>query len=291
MAVAKPELMPVPFASSGLKNTIPITLPDGADINSASYDAGFPPSTMTPIVSGGKPPKGRDMNGILYDITSHITYINAGGQYGFDAEFAASIGGYPLGAVLQSNDGKSSYVSIVDNNTTDFNSTPSSIGTNWIPWAGSAVSATTIGMVAFFACSAAPENFLVCNGAAVSRTVYPELFSVCGTIFGDGDGSSTFNLPNLLDRFAEGSQTVGQEIQPGLPNVTGNTAAAYWGGLNQIGALGPFYASEDTPLNAWGTSQRFSSVLMDLSRANPIYGASTTVQPPALTLLPCIKFQ
>ena len=140
MAVTKPELMPVPFANAGLKNTIPVTPPGGSAINQASYDAGFPPTTMTPIVSGGKPPRGRDMNGILYDVTSHLTYLNAGGQDWFDADFASKIGGYPLGAVLQSNDGKSSYVSIVDNNTTDFNSDPSSIGTSWLPWAGDGAS-------------------------------------------------------------------------------------------------------------------------------------------------------
>ena len=140
MAVTKPELMPVPFANAGLKNTIPVTPPGGSAINQASYDAGFPPTTMTPIVSGGKPPRGRDMNGILYEITAHLTYLNAGGQYWFDADFASKIGGYPLGAVLQSNDGKSSYVSIVDNNTTDFNSDPSSIGTSWLPWAGEGAS-------------------------------------------------------------------------------------------------------------------------------------------------------
>ena len=139
MAVTKPELMPVPFANAGLKNTIPVTPPGGSAVNQASYDAGFPPTTMTPIVSGGKPPRGRDMNGILYDITAHLTYLNAGGQYWFDADFASKIGGYPLGAVLQSNDGKSSYVSIVDNNTTDFNTDPSSIGPKWLPWAGEGV--------------------------------------------------------------------------------------------------------------------------------------------------------
>ena len=46
----------------------------------------------------------------------------------------------------------------------------------------------------------APENWLVCNGDAVSRTDYSELFSAIGTTFGEGDGSTTFNLPNLKGR-------------------------------------------------------------------------------------------
>lgn len=95
---------------------------------------------MIPIEAGGIAPEGMDLNGILYDVTTHLTYLNAGGQYWFDAAFASKIGGYPLGAVLQSNDGKSSYVSIVDNNTTDFNIDPSSIGTSWLPWAGEGAS-------------------------------------------------------------------------------------------------------------------------------------------------------
>lgn len=43
----------------------------------------------------------------------------------------------------------------------------------------------------------APENWLVCDGSAVSRTDYSELFSAIGTTFGVGDGSTTFNLPNI----------------------------------------------------------------------------------------------
>lgn len=43
----------------------------------------------------------------------------------------------------------------------------------------------------------APENWLICDGSAVSRTDYSELFNVIGTFFGAGDGKTTFNLPNI----------------------------------------------------------------------------------------------
>ncbi|MDO5562507.1 MAG: phage tail protein, partial [Synergistaceae bacterium] len=52
------------------------------------------------------------------------------------------------------------------------------------------------GHVDYFAGSNPPEGYLVANGAAVSRSAYPELFAVIGTVFGAGDGSTTFNLPN-----------------------------------------------------------------------------------------------
>ena len=45
-----------------------------------------------------------------------------------------------------------------------------------------------------------PSGFLECTGAAVSRSTYSDLFGVVGTTYGAGDGSSTFNLPNLTDK-------------------------------------------------------------------------------------------
>jgi len=52
--------------------------------------------------------------------------------------------------------------------------------------------------------SSIPTGFLECDGAAVSRTTYSALFSAIGTTYGVGDGSSTFNLPNLQDNVAVG---------------------------------------------------------------------------------------
>ena len=45
-----------------------------------------------------------------------------------------------------------------------------------------------------------PDNWLVCDGSAISRTTYSDLFAVIGTTFGEGDGSTTFNLPNTKGR-------------------------------------------------------------------------------------------
>lgn len=50
----------------------------------------------------------------------------------------------------------------------------------------------------------APSNFLLCNGSAVSRTTYANLFAILSTSYGVGDGSTTFNLPNLQGRFPLG---------------------------------------------------------------------------------------
>lgn len=60
------------------------------------------------------------------------------------------------------------------------------------------------GIVMPFAGSTAPEGYLLCNGSAVSRTDYATLFGVIGTTYGSGDGSTTFNVPDLSGRVVIG---------------------------------------------------------------------------------------
>jgi len=60
------------------------------------------------------------------------------------------------------------------------------------------------GEVSYFAMSTAPTGWLKCNGAAISRTTYADLFVAIGTTFGSGDGSTTFNLPDLRGEFLRG---------------------------------------------------------------------------------------
>lgn len=61
-----------------------------------------------------------------------------------------------------------------------------------------------VGTVIYHAASSPPAGFLKANGAAVSRTTYSKLFSVIGTVYGAGDGSTTFNLPDLRGEFIRG---------------------------------------------------------------------------------------
>lgn len=61
-----------------------------------------------------------------------------------------------------------------------------------------------VGQVNFFATSSAPAGFLKCSGQAVSRTTYAKLFAEIGTTYGAGDGSTTFNLPDLRGEFIRG---------------------------------------------------------------------------------------
>lgn len=135
----QPDLIITPFGESADPGTIrPIPESTGPSDpkQNASWEKGFPSPTMIPISSGGVPPEGPDMNGVLNAISKHTAFIGGGGQYRWSDEYSAAKGGYSKGAVLQSDNGDASYVSAIDNNTTNFNTIPGSIGSQWIFYCG-----------------------------------------------------------------------------------------------------------------------------------------------------------
>ena len=134
----------------------------------------------------------------------------------------------------------------------------------------------------------APSGFLLCNGAAVSRTTYAALFAAIGTTYGAGNGSSTFALPNLTDKFIQGSGTAGTVKAAGLPNI--KTESRYMSAIYQdITSGAVLYSGAEAGAVGSGGSNIYR-LNFDASRGNAIYGASTTVQPPALTMRYYIKY-
>jgi len=149
-----------------------------------------------------------------------------------------------------------------------------------------------IGSYIYFAGSSVPDHYLLCNGAAVSRTDYADLYAVIGDTYGAGDGSTTFNLPNLIDKFLEGSGTSGTEKSAGLPNITGKfrKASTSFNGANY--ADGAFSWSYDgASVAGAGERNGAGDMQFSASSSNTIYGNSATVQPPALTALPLIRYE
>lgn len=69
--------------------------------------------------------------------------------------------------------------------------------------------ALPVGSMQMWPAAAAPSGWFNCAGQAISRATYADLFAVCGTTYGAGDGASTFNLPNLTARFPRGSASPG----------------------------------------------------------------------------------
>lgn len=148
-----------------------------------------------------------------------------------------------------------------------------------------------VGVVQAFAGQNTPTGWLLCDGSAVSRTTYAKLFSVIGTSYGSGNGSTTFNLPNLVDKFVEGSATAGTVKSAGLPNITGYIGSLRIRHTNAADSHGALYGSEYENVAASdGTNPSFKKINLDASRSSSVYGNSTTVQPPALTMRYIIKY-
>lgn len=134
---------------------------------------------------------------------------------------------------------------------------------------------------------AVPDGYLLCNGAAVSRTTYAKLYAVIGVKFGAGDGSTTFTLPNLNGRFLEGTTgTPGESHEAGLPNISGGMGVKS-DGYKQ--ASGPFYGKINDPYSGDVTSAGMY-LYFDAKRANNLYGKSTSVQPAAYLCQYFIKY-
>lgn len=151
------------------------------------------------------------------------------------------------------------------------------------------------GVVQAFAGATTPQGWLLCDGSAVSRTTYANLFAVIGTTYGSGNGSTTFNLPNLTDRFIQGNGTVGTVKNAGLPNITGSFFARKSDYGDIIGDLQNAFTSnyESASIGQLGGGSQGSSqqrIAFNASNSNAIYGNSTTVQPPALTMRYIIKY-
>lgn len=159
-----------------------------------------------------------------------------------------------------------------------------------LQWGGQSV-LNPIGTVIAFAGNSDPAGYLICNGAAISRTTYAKLFAIIGTTYGTGDGSTTFNLPNLTGKFIMGSGTAGTSKAAGLPNIVGGVGSPdYIFGQNASGA---FYTSALTSTGgklSSGSTARAGNIGFRASDSNSIYGKSTTVQPPALTMRFYIKY-
>lgn len=135
-SLVAPLLIYRPFGANAANPTyINLPIPDPSQIsttiNAASFNDGFPPNTMTPETSGGLPFFGQDMNGILWMISAYCANFAAGALPGYNATLSGLITGYPLGAIVLNAAGNGYWLSLVDGNTTD----PDTSGAGWIPLA------------------------------------------------------------------------------------------------------------------------------------------------------------
>lgn len=142
-----------------------------------------------------------------------------------------------------------------------------------------------IGSIIPFGGTTSPAGWLFCRGQELLRADYAELFEVIGTSFGAGDGSTTFNLPDLRNKTTVGGGTLGANSEGALPNIKSakqNTLIA-WATGSDITATSALYKI-DTAYSGGVTSGSmgaWSSIGMDASRSNSLYKDNQSYVEPA----------
>ena len=132
-------------------------------------------------------------------------------------------------------------------------------------------------------------HWFLCNGQALSRETYSDLYAIIGTNFGAGDGVTTFNLPDYRGKFLRGlggdsAANIYTTQNEGLPNITGAFNQQCLMNWTDTYARGALYKgtvdNQQRPQNAGGTdSGNNLTIAFDASRSNNIYGASSHVTP------------
>ena len=263
-----PVKFPIPWGSSAGSSyirTIPVNSQIGSNPGFASLTDGFVPLNMTPVASGGIPPFGQDLNGILRQVTQWDQWQQAGGAVSYDASFSASIGGYPQGALLQAATGPGAYwVSLADNNTTN----PDAGGDNWaalgnattgdVKWRPTSevlpgwvkANATTIGNAASGASQLAAQaalNLFTWHWTNFSNTQCPVSGGRGASAAADFNANKTITVLDMRGYGATGMDTMGGAATSrltGVPATSGNaTTAGSLLGEN----LHPLVAGENGP--------------------------------------------
>ena len=272
------------------------TLPDDAAATAgiASLQKLFQIINATPLEAGGIAPNREDVNALFKYLGDQIFYTLNGGVPSYNASYDYIPGRVVLYdnnlyKCIQANGASSTVVAPTDS-------------TYWAQIPTGAQIHT--GVILTFGGSTVPEGYLLRNGSAISRSTYAQLFEAIGTIYGAGDGSTTFNLPDLRDRFIEGAGThaLGTYLEAGLPNITGTYlpminpeegSAAGWISTN-IQPVGAFNYREkvDTFSIQIGASIKdmFGGLTFNANRSNSIFGNNSTVQPSSLVLNCIIKY-
>lgn len=140
------------------------------------------------------------------------------------------------------------------------------------------------GAVFYFAANSAPSGYLEADGAAISRTTYAALFAVVGTTFGTGDGSTTFNLPDLRGEFLRGWDN-------GKGTDSGRTFGSFQDHQLQLHShteqFGVASSAQDQAGSGTADNDINSTGQTSTSGTTGNFGSET--RPRNIALLPCIK--
>jgi microcystin-dependent protein len=148
--------------------------------------------------------------------------------------------------------------------------------------AGTFAAAVPVGSITMYAANSAPTGWLECNGAAVSRTTYAGLFAAIGTVFGVGDSSTTFNVPDMRGEFARGwDNSRGIDPARAFGSAQGGAIEAH------VHSVTPPAASDDTSSGLTTTGTGGAETITPYNTAST--GGSET-RPRNIALMFIIKF-
>jgi microcystin-dependent protein len=153
-----------------------------------------------------------------------------------------------------------------------------------------------VGAISFFAMCTAPTGWLVADGSCVSRSTYSALFTAVGTTYGAGDGTTTFQLPNLRGRFARGWNSTASGCDPSraFGSCQAQALCCHNHGITMCpGSAGvPEWAIKDATTCVRGYPQcggPASPTNYQRGFSDCVGGSATETRPDNIALLPCIK--
>jgi microcystin-dependent protein len=204
-----------PFAVSGDKTAIPDPLQGSGSV---SYNQGWGPDYGLDLSTDPAAlPIPRDQtNQLYYDITDAINQYQTHGIPDFitTSDNLGTAFPYDLYAYVRYDDGTG--FKIYENQVQGNTALPTD--PSWQIVSGNPV---PTGVVSAFAGTTLPSGYLFCDGSAVLRSTYAALFAVIGTIYGAGDGSTTFNLPFMARRVIVGAGGTGSGTLGNTPGSIG----------------------------------------------------------------------
>ena len=147
------------------------------------------------------------------------------------------------------------------------------------------------GYVLSFATSTVPTGFLECNGTTISRTTYAELFAVIGTVYGVGDGSTTFTIPDLRGEFIRGfdnSRGIDSGRAIGSYQAGANEAHKHTGGINIYDNISNGYGAVDIGNTAYPADWVGGTVNSYRAWTDTVGGSEA--RPRNIAMMYCIKY-
>ena len=282
---------PTKWAQTLGKDADVTTIPDTAGDTDPSIDKIFPSVFSIPLAQDGKAITRSVLNGLFKLLGDWSFYQQNGGIASYSNTFDYAVGSFvkynnEFYRCIQANGASSPKV---PTNTSYWSKIPTLADIDEIGFKTGDIKIQTTSTI--------PSGWLLCNGAGISRSTFSNLFTKIGTTYGTGDGSTTFNIPDLRDRYIIGANTnaLGTYIAEQLPNITG-----YSDGMKFVVRTNPvttpyFYGSllvknpQQVGTVATGNTHNTLDLEIDASKTSSVYTDNGKVYPTSIALNFIIK--